>query len=71
MGDNSDGRPFCSAQAFSEDAFEASKKALKKFLCDYFSSGDCNRSQGNAICPVGATASGGKILKVRWASWQW
>lgn len=52
--------------AFSEAAFQQSKESLKKYLCQYFSQGDCNSALGKSICPIGATPSGGKILKVRW-----
>ncbi|CAN5202163.1 hypothetical protein BH09SUM1_BH09SUM1_25890 [soil metagenome] len=47
--------------------YEENKHALKKFLCGYFSSGDCQSSQGSSICPVKGTRKGGKVLKVRWA----
>jgi hypothetical protein len=52
--------------AYADGAFRDAKNALKKFLCSYFSVGDCNVAQGKAICPIGATSGGGKILKVRW-----
>ena len=52
---------------FRPEQFEAQKLALKKFLCNYFSSADgCSVKQGSAISPVGATKRSGKILKVRW-----
>ena len=51
--------------AFSKPEFAASRASLKKFLCGYFSSGDCNTAQGKAIRPIGATPEGGKILKAR------
>ncbi len=54
-------------EQMSDQAYEENKKALKKFLCGYFSSGDCQASQGSSICPVKATRNGGKVLKVRWA----
>lgn len=47
--------------------YEANKLALKRFLCGYFSSGECQAPQGSSICPVKATRKGGKVLKVRWA----
>lgn len=47
--------------------YEAEKKALQKFLCGYFSTGNCTNSQGSSISPMKATALGGKVLKVRWA----
>lgn len=54
-------------EAFSMEEFKDSRNSLKKFLCNYFSTGECNAAQGNAIRPMGATPTGGKILKVRWA----
>ena len=48
------------------EAYEAQKNALKKFLCGYFSSGDCRGSLGRSICRVGTSPGGGKVLKVRW-----
>jgi len=53
--------------AFGDAAFEQSRLGLKKFLCEYFSNGDCSLAQGKSICPIAATPAGGKILKVRWA----
>lgn len=47
--------------------YEAQKLALKRFLCGYFSAGECQNAQGSSICPVMATRKGGKVLKVRWA----
>lgn len=47
--------------------YEADKRALKEFLCGYFSSGECRIAQGSSICPLKATPKGGKLLKVRWA----
>jgi hypothetical protein len=47
--------------------FAANKQALKVFLCEYFSSGNCQNAQGKSIAPIKATAKGGKVLKVRWA----
>jgi len=52
---------------FSKAQFDATRLSLKKFLCGYFSNGECNSAQGKAIRPMGATPKGGKILKVRWA----
>ncbi|MCC6546098.1 hypothetical protein IT570_02930 [Candidatus Sumerlaeota bacterium] len=49
------------------EEYEANKQALKRFLCGYFSSGECQSPQGSSICPVKATRKGGKVLKVRWA----
>lgn len=54
-------------ERMSAEEYEENKQALKKFLCGYFSSGDCQSSQGSSICPVKATRKGGKVLKVRWA----
>ena len=54
-------------EAFSEEYFKESKNALQKYLCNYFSTGECNFAFGKSICPMGATPGGGKILKVRWA----
>lgn len=54
-------------ERIGEENFSASKAALKKYLCEYFSTGnDCAEKQGAGISPVGATPKGGKILKVRW-----
>jgi len=50
----------------SPEAYDEQKKALKEYLCNYFSSGNCDTSQGDAISPIGASPKGGKILKVRW-----
>jgi len=50
---------------FDEPGFKAAKRALKEFLCDYFSIGDCNQKLGKTISPMGATPGGGKVLKVR------
>lgn len=47
--------------------YEATKRALKEFLCGYFSSGDCRNALGSSISPMKATPAGGKVLKVRWA----
>ena len=52
---------------FSDANFEEARRALKLLLCDYFSDGDCTNAMGKSIRPMGATAKGGKILKVRWA----
>lgn len=49
-----------------EETYERTKEALKEFLCAYFSTGRCIQKQGKSISPIGATPSGGKILKVRW-----
>jgi len=49
------------------DEYEEQKKALKEFLCGYFSSGDCGNSQGRSIAPMKGSPRGGKALKVRWA----
>ena len=54
-------------QRMTAEEYEQDKQALKEFLCGYFSSGDCRTSQGSSICPMKATPSGGKVLKVRWA----
>lgn len=47
--------------------YENQKKAIKTFLCGYFSTGECRTKQGQSISPLGATSKGGKALKVRWA----
>lgn len=49
------------------EEYEQDKRALKEFLCGYFSAGDCRNSQGSSISPMKATPRGGKVLKVRWA----
>ena len=49
------------------EEYEQDKRALKEFLCGYFSAGDCRNSQGSSISPMKATPLGGKVLKVRWA----
>lgn len=49
------------------EEYEQDKLSLKKFLCAYFSSGECRNALGNSICPLKATPKGGKVLKVRWA----
>jgi len=54
-------------EQLDQKIYEQSKQALKLFLCAYFSTGTCTQSQGTSIVPIGATPSGGKILKVRWA----
>lgn len=54
-------------QRMSAQEYEEEKRSLKRFLCGYFSTGDCQASQGSSISPVGATRKGGKVLKVRWA----
>ena len=51
---------------FDAETYAQSKSALQKFLCGYFSSGDCDHKLGKSISPLGATPNGGKILKVRW-----
>ena len=52
--------------AFTDAEFEVQRASLKLFLCNYFSSGDCSNALNKSISPMGATPSGGKILKVRW-----
>lgn len=54
-------------QRMTPEEYEAQKKALKEFLCGYFSTGNCSNSQGSSISPMKATPLGGKVLKVRWA----
>lgn len=49
------------------EAYLEQKKALQKFLCGCFSTGDCDNSLGNAMSPLKAAPRGGKVLKVRWA----
>jgi hypothetical protein len=53
--------------AFSPEKYRNSTNSLKEFLCQYFSSGDCNEAMGDAISPMGGLPGGWKILKVRWA----
>lgn len=48
------------------DEYERQKRALKEFLCGYFSTGDCSHALGSSITPVKASPRGGKVLKVRW-----
>lgn len=54
-------------EQMTPEEYEQDKRALKEFLCAYFSSGDCRNSQGSSISPMKATPRGGKVLKVRWA----
>jgi hypothetical protein len=54
-------------RGMTPEEYEQDKRALKEFLCGYFSSGECRNAQGNSICPMKATPKGGKVLKVRWA----
>lgn len=54
-------------EQMTPEEFEQEKRALKEFLCGYFSSGDCRNAQGSSIAPMKATPKGGKVLKVRWA----
>lgn len=54
-------------EQMTPEEYEQDKRALKEFLCGYFSSGDCRNSQGSSISPMKATPRGGKVLKVRWA----
>jgi hypothetical protein len=51
------------------EEYEKDKAALKRFLCGYFSTGDCGHKQGKSIVPMKSsnTAAHGKALKVRWA----
>ncbi len=53
-------------QALGVLKYDVSKAALQDHLCTYFASGGCS-SAGGGVSPIGATASGGKQLKVRWA----
>lgn len=48
------------------EKYETSKQELQDHLSSYFTSGDCTNA-GGGISPIGATARGGKQLKVRWA----
>ena len=66
MGDTPDRRKRRGPRCFFEEEFKATREALKKYLCHYFSNGTCNTA-GSGISPMGATPKGGKILKVRWA----
>lgn len=54
-------------EQMTPEEYEQDKRALKEFLCGYFSSGDCRNSQVSSISPMKATPRGGKVLKVRWA----
>lgn len=54
-------------ERMTPEKYEENKIALKRFLCGYFSTGECQSPQGSSICPVKATRRGGKVLKVRWA----
>jgi len=54
-------------ERMTPEEYAAQKRALKEFLCGYFSTGNCANSQGSSISPMKATALGGKVLKVRWA----
>lgn len=54
-------------QRMTPEEYAQDKRALKEFLCGYFSSGDCRNAQGSSICPMKATPKGGKVLKIRWA----
>jgi hypothetical protein len=54
-------------QRMTSEEYEQDKRALKEFLCGYFSSSECRHAQGSSICPMRATPKGGKVLKVRWA----
>lgn len=52
---------------FHGSTYEASVSSLKRTLCAYFEAVEnCDRKQGSSISPVGSTADGGKLLKVRW-----
>jgi hypothetical protein len=53
-------------QRLTPEDYEQDKRALKEFLCGYFSSVECCHAQGSSICPMKATPKGGKVLKVRW-----
>lgn len=52
-----------------EENYEEDKRALRGFLCNYFSAGDngCSEKQGKSISPLGGGPTGWKRLKVRWA----
>ncbi|MBI5283458.1 MAG: hypothetical protein HY874_00045 [Chloroflexi bacterium] len=51
-----------------EVEYEADKRALRQFLCDYFNAQtSCDRKLGNSISPVDGAEVGTKRLKVRWA----
>lgn len=54
-------------ERMTPEEYGQNKRALKEFLCGYFSSGDCRNSQGSSISPMKGTPLGGKVLKVRWA----
>ncbi|MDZ4848412.1 MAG: hypothetical protein SGI77_03905 [Pirellulaceae bacterium] len=58
---------FALRQQMTDEDYDQNKRALQEFLCGYFSSGDCNNTQGDSISPLKGTPSGGKVLKVRWA----
>jgi hypothetical protein len=53
-------------QAFGEAEYSEQKKAIRLFLCEYFSTGNCNNELGSTISPIGGSPKGGKVLKVRW-----
>lgn len=53
-------------ERMTPEEYAEQKKALKEFLCSYFSTGNCTNSQGSSVSPIKATPSGGKVLKVRW-----
>ena len=53
-------------ELLGEEEHEKQKRSLQKYLCAYFSTGDCSKEQGDAISPMGGSPKGGKVLKVRW-----
>ena len=44
------------------EEYDKQKQALQKFLCDYFSAGDCVSKQGKSISPVSGAPKGGAIM---------
>lgn len=54
------------AQFPSEADYLEDKRELQDFLCAYFSDIGCHVKLGDGISPIGGTARGGQVLKVRW-----
>lgn len=50
-----------------EENYSADVRALRRTLCGYFDAVDgCSSKLGASVVPVGASADGGKLIKVRW-----
>lgn len=47
--------------------YASTTKSLQDLLCVYFDATGCLRETGKTVSPVGGTADGGKVLKVRQA----